>query len=89
MTIDPRMALQCAETACGAIFSAREYPRARCPLCGSEAVSLAAECPALSVRTLRYWISRADELGLGRAVLRVGRKVLVDVEQFERWLSVL
>ncbi len=50
---------------------------------------LAAECPALSVRTLRYWISRADELGLGRAVLRVGRKVLVDVEQFERWLSVL
>lgn len=43
MTIDPRMAMQCAETACGAIFSAREYPRARCPLCGSEAVSLAAE----------------------------------------------
>lgn len=48
---------------------------------------LAAECPALTVRTLRYWISRADELGLGGAVLRVGRKVLVDVEAFERWLS--
>lgn len=33
------------------------------------------------------WAESAS--GLGRAVLRVGRKVLVDVEQFERWLSVL
>lgn len=43
MTIDPRMALQCCEANCSVIFSARDYPRARCPLCGSEAVSLAAE----------------------------------------------
>ena len=50
---------------------------------------LAAECPALSVRTLRYWISRADELGLAPAVYRVGRKVLVDPDGLELWLASL
>ena len=43
MVIPFSLALLCVETACGAIFSAREYPRARCPLCGSEAVSIAKE----------------------------------------------
>ncbi len=48
---------------------------------------LAAECPALSVRTLRYWISRAGELELD-GVYRIGRKVLIDPQQLERWLAV-
>ena len=47
---------------------------------------LAQECPGLSVRTLRYWISRAEELGLG-GVYRIGRKVLLDPDQLECWLN--
>ena len=43
MTISKQFAMLCAEASCGVIFSAREYPTARCPLCGSEAVSIAKE----------------------------------------------
>lgn len=47
---------------------------------------LADECPALTERTLRYWLSRADELGLEQAVIRVGRKVMIDADRFASWL---
>ena len=36
-------ALVCAEATCSAVISAREYPRHRCPVCGSECLSMAAE----------------------------------------------
>ncbi|HQF40243.1 MAG TPA: hypothetical protein PK322_14090 [Opitutaceae bacterium] len=42
MTIPWSEALVCAETTCLTLFWQREYPDARCPLCGSEAIHLAA-----------------------------------------------
>ncbi len=56
--------------------------------------------PAIKERTLRYWIQQsADRVvrgegrdqviqgnGLGPAVIRKGRVILVDVERFREWL---
>lgn len=42
MTIPYAEALVCVEEDCQAMFWQREYPDARCPLCGSEAIHLAA-----------------------------------------------
>lgn len=36
-------ALVCVEATCSAVISAREYPHHRCPVCGSECLSIAAE----------------------------------------------
>ncbi len=48
---------------------------------------LAAEIPGFSEGGLRYRIFHAEKLGLSGAVLRVGRKVLIDREAFLRWLQ--
>lgn len=36
-------ALVCVEATCSAVISSREYPSHRCPVCGSECLSMAAE----------------------------------------------
>ena len=41
--------------------------------------------PWPSVAGLRYLINHADENGFNAAVIRVGRRVLVDEEKFLEW----
>ncbi|HRV08024.1 MAG TPA: hypothetical protein P5568_06095 [Acidobacteriota bacterium] len=48
---------------------------------------LAAEIPGFTEGGLRYRIFHAEKLGLSGAILRVGRKVLIDREAFLRWLQ--
>ena len=45
------------------------------------------ECPAFSEAALRKLILRAPLNGLEPAILRVGRRVLIDYERFNRWLE--
>lgn len=37
--------------------------------------------------SLRWLIFNADYNGLRRALVRVGRRVLIDTKEFEEWLS--
>lgn len=41
--------------------------------------------PWPSVAGLRYLINRAEENGISNAVIRIGRRVLVDEEKFLEW----
>ena len=43
--------------------------------------------PAITEGGLRWLIFRADQNGLAEAIVRVGRRVLIDVEAFNRWLE--
>ena len=43
--------------------------------------------PAITEGGLRWLIFRADQNGLDEAIVRVGRRVLIDVEAFNRWLE--
>ena len=36
---------------------------------------------------LRWMIHRADENGFARCLVRVGRRVLIDLDQFNLWLG--
>jgi hypothetical protein len=50
--------------------------------------ALAAECPgAFTEPALRWLIFKSAENGLNSALVRVGRKVLIDVEGFNAWLE--
>ena len=40
-----------------------------------------------TVAALRGLVHNADDLGLADAIIRVGRKVLIDKERLERWLD--
>ena len=48
---------------------------------------LADECPAFSAGALRKLIMRAPLNGLEPAIVRLGRRVLIDYRQFNRWLE--
>lgn len=43
--------------------------------------------PAITEGGLRWLIFRADQNGLDQAIVRVGRRVLIDVEAFNSWLE--
>ena len=43
--------------------------------------------PAFSEASLRWLIFRAKQNGLETALVRVGRRVLIDVERFNSWLD--
>jgi hypothetical protein len=46
-----------------------------------------ARYPALRLGGLRWQLFRRRENGLDRAVVRVGRRLLIDAAAFERWLD--
>ncbi len=48
---------------------------------------LAEECPAFSEAGLRKLILRAPLNGLEPAIVRLGRRVLIDYGRFNRWLE--
>lgn len=64
-------------------------------------IQLVERYPAIKLRTLRYWIQRAEPRhvsaggkrkvllgnGLGPAIIRKGRIVLIDEPKFLRWLD--
>jgi len=43
--------------------------------------------PFFSEQSLRWHLFHRDTNGLNRCVCKVGRKVLIDVDAFESWLS--
>ena len=45
------------------------------------------ECPAFSEGAIRKLIMRAPLNGLEPAIVRLGRRVLIDYRQFNRWLE--
>ena len=45
------------------------------------------ECPAFSEAALRKLILRAPLNGLEPAIVRLGRRVLIDYSQFNRWIE--
>jgi hypothetical protein len=44
---------------------------------------------AFTEAQIRWWIHRAADNGLKRAtaIIRIGRRVYIDVDAFDRWLS--
>ena len=43
--------------------------------------------PAFTEASLRWLIYRADENGIDQVLVRVGRRVLFDMEKFNDWLE--
>jgi hypothetical protein len=37
--------------------------------------------------SIRYWIFHAKKNGLEKAIIRIGRRVLIDIEAFTEWLE--
>lgn len=48
---------------------------------------LAVASPAFTEASLRWKIFHAETNGLDRALVKVGRRVLIDLVEFERWLD--
>lgn len=48
---------------------------------------LAERNPAFTEGALRWHVFQAKQNGLDRAIVRVGRKVLIDEVEFSRWLD--
>ncbi len=48
---------------------------------------LAEENPAFTEASLRWLIYRAAENGIDEVLVRVGRRVLFDMDRFEDWLE--
>ncbi len=48
---------------------------------------LAEKSPAFTEASIRWKIFQAENNGLDRALVKVGRRVLIDVVEFERWLE--
>ncbi len=48
---------------------------------------LAEELPAFDEPAIRRLIFNARELGLSHAVIHIGRRVFIDIEDFNRWLD--
>ena len=48
---------------------------------------LANQLPAFDEPALRRLIFNAETNGLARAIVRVGRRVLIDVDAFDQWLD--
>lgn len=43
--------------------------------------------PAFTQGSIRWLIFRAEENGLGTALVRIGRRVLIDVDEFFWWIK--
>ncbi len=45
------------------------------------------ERPAFKEAALRYLIFNAETNGLNSALVRIGRRVMIDLERFDQWLE--
>ncbi|MCP4656882.1 MAG: DNA-binding protein [bacterium] len=45
------------------------------------------ERPAFTEASLRWLIFNAEQNGLNRALVRIGRRLLIDLERFDQWLE--
>ncbi len=43
--------------------------------------------PAFTEASLRWLIFNAERNGLNQALVRIGRRVLIDLERFDHWLE--
>lgn len=43
--------------------------------------------PAFSESSIRYWIFHADTNGLGAAIHRIGKKILINESAFMSWIE--
>ena len=48
---------------------------------------LADATSAISEATIRWWIFHAETNGLDKCIVRVGRRVYIDIEDFDVWLE--
>ena len=48
---------------------------------------LASPNSPFSEASLRWMVFQAEQNGLGGAIVRVGRRVLIDVDAFDEWLA--
>lgn len=48
---------------------------------------VARERPAFTVASLRWLIFNAETNGLHYALVRIGRRVLIDLERFDQWIE--
>jgi hypothetical protein len=48
---------------------------------------LAEELPAFDEAAIRRLIFNAEEIGLSHAIVRIGRRVYIDLKDFEQWLD--
>ncbi len=46
-----------------------------------------ADNPAFTKGSMRWLLFRRDNNGLSRAILKVGRRVLIDVDEFFEWID--
>jgi len=47
---------------------------------------LAKECPVFTESSLRWLIFNSEENGLESSLVRIGRRVFIDLPRFEEWL---
>ena len=48
---------------------------------------VARERPVFTVASLRWLIFNAETNGLDSALVRIGRRVLIDLERFDQWIE--
>jgi len=48
---------------------------------------LAERNPAFAETTIRWWIANAEKNGFGICLIRIGGRVFIDMEKFEKWLE--
>ncbi len=48
---------------------------------------LAEELPAFDEAAIRRLIFNAENIGLAHAIVRIGRRVYIDIDAFNRWLD--
>lgn len=48
---------------------------------------LTEQYPAFPEGSLRWLLFHRDDNGLSKAIVKIGRRVLIDKEEFEKWLE--
>jgi hypothetical protein len=43
--------------------------------------------PGISTATVRAWIHRAEHYGLQHCLIKIGRRVYIDLDAFDTWLE--
>lgn len=48
---------------------------------------LAAEAKFVTEAQLRWWIFHAEDYGLTPAIVKIGRRIYIDIVEFNEWLE--